>query len=98
VALGKDLENLERPKAKARQENPGAGRGRPKIASSNLDKATGNGRTDEKVASALGMGKDTYRKARAVVEAAVADATIGLAIGLDPIQEIGDILDCVRVR
>jgi ParB-like chromosome segregation protein Spo0J len=66
VALGNALEEMERKEAKKRQG--GAGRDR----SSKLDERS-RGRTDEKVAEAVGMKKDTYRKAKAVVEAAEAD-------------------------
>lgn len=68
--LGKRLESLEKPKAEERQQ---ATRAKPGEAAdkrpSNLD-ARDNGRTDAKVAAALGVSKDTYRKAKAVVEAA----------------------------
>jgi ParB/RepB/Spo0J family partition protein len=58
VAIARALEPIEREAAKERML---AG-----VPSSNLDK----GRTDAQVAKAVGMGKDTYRKAREVVEAA----------------------------
>jgi len=61
VAIGRALEPLEREAARERILA-----GKP---SSNLDK----GRTDVVVAASVGMGKDSFRKARAVVEAAEAE-------------------------
>ena len=77
MALGQRLEELERPAAKKRREATQAKAGN-KLASkeaeengaSNLDEPKSRGRTDEKVADAVGMKKDTYRKAKAVVLAA----------------------------
>jgi ParB family chromosome partitioning protein len=69
VALGKALEEIERKKAKERQG--GAGRDR----SSKLYERS-KGRTDDRVAEAVGMKKDTYRKAKAVVDAAEADPAL----------------------
>ena len=58
------LEVLERPEAKERQ----ARRGRER--SSELFERAAAGRTDEKFAEAVGMEKDSHRKAKMVVEAA----------------------------
>jgi len=57
VAIGKELEPELKKKAQERMKS-----GKP---SSKLDE----GRTDEKVGSIVGMGKDTYRKAKKVVDA-----------------------------
>jgi ParB family chromosome partitioning protein len=78
VAIGRALEELEKPKAAARkkasQAKPGqkVGTSKGKQGASKLDAPSGTakGRSDEKAARAVGMGKDTYRKAKAVVEAA----------------------------
>jgi ParB family chromosome partitioning protein len=64
VALGLRLEELERPRAKQRQGRAGQQR------SSKLGEHASAGRTDAKVAEAVGMKKDTYRKAKCVVQAA----------------------------
>lgn len=66
VEIGKRIEAIEKPKAEERK-SPGTNQHTKQVASK-LDETSG--RTDEKVASALGVGKDTYRKAKAVVEAA----------------------------
>lgn len=67
--MGMRLESLEKPKAQERKaatlkQNADEDR------ASKLDERSDKGRTDEKVAAAVGMSKDTYRKAKAVVEAA----------------------------
>ncbi len=58
---------MELEAAKKRQGRPG------KERSSKLDEQEQRGRSDAKVAEAVGMRKDTYRKAAAVVQAAAAD-------------------------
>jgi ParB family chromosome partitioning protein len=60
VEIGKRIEAIEGPEAGKRK-----GTRTDLEPASNLDA----GRTDEKVASAIGVGKDTYRKAKAVVAA-----------------------------
>lgn len=62
-----------RPKAEARKRATQAKPGE-QVGSSKLDAPTGEpARTDETVAAAVGLGKDTYRKAKAIVEAAEED-------------------------
>lgn len=75
VALGQAIEAIEGPKAAEKQKV-----GKAAIPSSNLDKGTKqhekrtkSERTDEKAASASGMSRNSYRKAKAVVEAAKDD-------------------------
>jgi hypothetical protein len=84
VAIGRAIEEQERARAKERQREGGkaggllAGKGRPKdeeqasakLAEASEKPAAEGGETIEKVASAVGMGKETYRKAEAVVRAA----------------------------
>ncbi len=64
VAIGRALEPREKQAAKERQRAVGGA----EPGSSNLDEP--RGRTDDRVAKKVGMGKDTYRKAKEVVEAA----------------------------
>lgn len=71
VAIGKALEAIEKPKA---AERKASGVNQHSEPASKLDEAS-KGRSDAKVAEALGKSKDTYRKAREVVEAA-ADETL----------------------
>lgn len=66
VAQAEGLEKLATKDAKERQGGPGRDR------SSKLDEQS-RARTDETVAAAVGMKKDTFRKARAVVQAARKD-------------------------
>jgi len=87
VEIGRALEDLERRKAKERQQSQAdrgkeGGRGNKKNPSSKSDEGLPKaqppadhdvGRTDEKVAAKVGMGRDAYRKAKAVVEADDAD-------------------------
>jgi ParB-like chromosome segregation protein Spo0J len=76
VAIGEALEKLERPKAQARQQAALVQnrKGQEARSSESDERAPAeNGRTDEKVAEAVGMGRDKYRKAKAVVEAARQD-------------------------
>jgi ParB/RepB/Spo0J family partition protein len=76
VAIGKAIEELEKPKAKERQSEGGkkAGKGRPateKTGGGNLPQPNGDtGKTRDKVAEAVGMSGRTYEKAKRVVEAA----------------------------
>jgi len=78
VEMGRSLEKLEGPKAKERMKAGGGDKkSAGKIGSSKLDDPIpGIGRTDEKVAASVGMGKDTYRKAKAVVAGAEADPAL----------------------
>jgi ParB-like chromosome segregation protein Spo0J len=73
VAIGRALEELERPKAKARQkEHGGTAPGQAKNTGGKLPEVS-SGDTRDKVAEAVGMSGRTYEKAKAVVEAAEAD-------------------------
>lgn len=75
VALGRELEKLERSKAKARQSAAGANFGRG-IASDKSPEAIPSGDARDAVGAGLGMAGVTYERARAVVDAAEAgDAT-----------------------
>jgi len=66
VAIGEKLEPMERKAAKERQREHGnTAPGRPANTSSNLDEVL---RADQRVAEAVGMRKDTYRKAKEIVE------------------------------
>ncbi len=78
VAIGKELENLERPKAKGREKEGGrmGGKGSGKLPDPS------KGQTRDKVAEAVGMSGRTYEKAKAVVEAAEEDPE-----SFGPIQE-----------
>ena len=84
VAIGRECEERERKKAKERQKDGGkkAGRGRAKQEeigseeSSEPISQTENGQSRDKVASAVGMSHDTYRKGKAVVEAALHEPDI----------------------
>lgn len=72
VALGRELERLERPKAKKRQKEHGkTAPGKPKDTSGNLPEVKGE--TRDKVGEGVGMSGRTYEKAKAVVEAAEAE-------------------------
>jgi ParB-like chromosome segregation protein Spo0J len=75
VALGRQLEELEKPKAKERQSAAGRERGNGKVASGKLHEATSTrtGRTSEIVGEAVGMSQRTYEKAKAVAVAAESD-------------------------
>jgi hypothetical protein len=79
VALGKKVEALEREEAKRRQEASRAGKG-TKVGDQgggNLPPpSSGNGKTRDRVAEAIGMSGKTYEKAKKVVEAAEADPTL----------------------
>jgi ParB-like chromosome segregation protein Spo0J len=78
VAIGKAIEDREKPMAAARQAEAGkhAGRGRP-IAPGNLPQANGDGgRVADKAAQAVGMSRRTYQKAKEVVEAAEEDPSL----------------------
>lgn len=78
VEAGRAIESLERPKAAERKKSTQVKPGNDgKTGPSKLDApAADKGRTDEKAAAAAGMKKDTYRKAKAVVEAAEADPSL----------------------
>jgi ParB family chromosome partitioning protein len=85
VSIGREIQAEIAAEAAARQkagtsaDGKAGGRGRKKKPSSESDGGLGtgpppaNGRTDDRVAEAVGMGKDKYRKAEAVVAAAEAD-------------------------
>ncbi len=71
VAYGKRLEELERPLAEDRKkagQEAGRAKQHGKLVEENFPPT--NGKTLDKVAEAVGMSAPTYRKARAVVEAA----------------------------
>jgi N6-adenosine-specific RNA methylase IME4 len=74
VALGQELEELERRAARERQAaaGPAGGKGRKPSGSGKLPEAV-KGDTRDKVGAALGMSGRTYEKAKAVVEAAQED-------------------------
>lgn len=69
-ALGRQLEALEAPKATERQSEAGRLHGRGQIAPSDSDEAIEPARTDERVAQAVGTGKNRYRQIKEVHEAA----------------------------
>lgn len=71
VAMAATLEELEKPKAESRKRigQKSGGRGKKKLASK-IDESF---RTDVEVGKAVGLGKDSYRKAKFVVEAAAKD-------------------------
>jgi hypothetical protein len=72
VALGAEIEELERKAAKERQRHHGGtAPGKTKNTSGNLPEVSGD--TRDKTAEAVGMSGRTYEKAKAVVEAAEAD-------------------------
>jgi ParB-like chromosome segregation protein Spo0J len=81
VAIGRAIEEMEQKcgieRKWASRARPGekVGAARDNQGASKLDAPSGTakGRSDEKAARAVGMGKDTYRKAKAVVEAAEQD-------------------------
>jgi hypothetical protein len=69
VALGKAIEDLEKPQAKKRQaEKLKKGNAPPVVE--NCPHGEGKGKTRDKVAEAVGMSGRTYEKAKRVVEAA----------------------------
>lgn len=70
VAIGKIIEERERPRALQRKSIGGQLKGE---ASSNLPDV---GLTHEKAARAVGMGASRYQRAKAVVEAAAADPSL----------------------
>lgn len=76
VELGRRLEALEKPKAKARKEATQAKKGERvgSVGGGNLPPPTADtGKTRDKVAGALGVSGRTYEKAKQVVESAEAD-------------------------
>jgi ParB/RepB/Spo0J family partition protein len=81
LAMGKAIEELERPRAKARQEATRAKKGEQAHKRNRAAQGGGNlpppqesgGKTRDKVAEAVGMSGRTYEKAKAVAEAARAD-------------------------
>jgi hypothetical protein len=74
LALARDLEELERAKARERQAEagPAEGRGKKETASGNFPEAV-NGRVRDKIGEVVGRSGRTIEKARAVVEAAAND-------------------------
>jgi ParB/RepB/Spo0J family partition protein len=80
VAIGLAVEELEREKAKQRQEATRAKKGQ-RVGANDAAQGGGNlppptadkGKTRDKVASRVGMSGKTYEKAKAVVEAAAED-------------------------
>lgn len=70
VALGKALEEIERPQAEERQREAGKERGRGKKGRGKLPQAN---RTRDRVGSAVGMSGKTYEKAKQVIDAATED-------------------------
>lgn len=80
VALGKELEEFEKPKAEERKREHGkTAPGKPKNTGGklppvlNAEKNNDSGKTRDKVAEAVGMSGRTYEKAKAVVKAAESD-------------------------
>lgn len=69
VQVGKLLEPLEQQAAKERQQKAGENFGRG-IASCHWQEAISTGESIDRVAAALNMGGNTYRRAKSVVEAA----------------------------
>jgi ParB family chromosome partitioning protein len=69
VAIGRTIEELERPRAKKRQKEGGRAGGK---ASGKLPEAS-TGRVRDQVAEAVGMSPRNYEKAKVVVEAAEKD-------------------------
>lgn len=70
VALGKQLEDIERPKAKGRQRESGRRFGRGIDRSSPTGDNLSHTKTDDIVGDALGISATTYRRAKNVVAAA----------------------------
>lgn len=74
VLCGRAIEELERPKAKERQRKHGGTAPGKKSTSAKLAEVNGDtGETRDKVATAVGMKRTTYDKAKAVVVAAERD-------------------------
>jgi ParB family chromosome partitioning protein len=75
VELGRELERLERERARRRQAQAGPqeGRGRKPTRVGNLPEAVERARVNDKVGSAVGMSRRTYEKAASVVKAAEED-------------------------
>lgn len=69
VALGKELEKLEKPKAEERRRSTQNNDAAREACGGNLPQQE-TGKTRDKVAAAVGMSGKTYEKAKAVVEAA----------------------------
>jgi ParB-like chromosome segregation protein Spo0J len=85
LALGKELEALERQEAKGRQQEGGKAGARStneKLGRATEETAPGNlpepdkGQTRDKVAEVVGMSGRTYEKAKQVVDAAEADPSL----------------------
>jgi ParB-like chromosome segregation protein Spo0J len=72
VAIGKAIEELEKPKAKERQKAKLKKGSTPPVVESCHD-GESNGKTRDKVAAAVGMSGKTYEKAKVVVDAAEQD-------------------------
>ncbi len=68
VAMGRALEELERPKAKERMKQKPGGKQGEKVCSGNFPEEKSE--TREKVGAAIGMSGPTYQRAKAVVAAA----------------------------
>jgi hypothetical protein len=84
VALGRRLEELERPKAAERQTAPTELR-------KNFPKSA-KGKTYDKVGQAVGMSGPTYKRAKAVVDAAASDDAHPEAIAaLEQMQDTGKV-------
>lgn len=83
VALGRDLEKLEQPKARKRQAlaGPSEGRGQ-KSASGNFPEAVGD--TRDKVGPAVGMSGRNYSKAKKVV----VEAEAGNPVAVEALEEM----------
>lgn len=74
VAIGRALEELEKPNAKERQSMAGPSHGQGhKSASVNFTEPAVTGSTRDIVGNAVGMSGPTYNRAKAVVEAAESD-------------------------
>ncbi|WP_157932143.1 hypothetical protein [Mycobacteroides abscessus] len=70
VALGRQLEELERPKAQERQRESGGDRRSDQYRSSSADDNRSNSKkTNQVVGNALGVSQSTYERAKTVVNA-----------------------------
>lgn len=92
VTLGRSLEDLERPRAAARQaQAPGQPQGQ-KVSSGRGTGTEEKGETREVVGRALGMSGTTYQRAKAVVGAAEApDATPTTKAIRDEMERTGNV-------
>jgi hypothetical protein len=75
MAIGKRLGAPERPKAKKRQAKAGPASGQRRKPSASDTTSELLGRTTDKVGKALGVLRITYKRAKAITEAAEQDPT-----------------------